>query len=31
MSAIGVGVDLVEVSRARAMLADKGAQRDRLA
>jgi holo-[acyl-carrier protein] synthase len=25
MSAIGVGVDLVEVSRARAMLADKGA------
>ncbi|MFN2570444.1 MAG: holo-ACP synthase [Gemmatimonadales bacterium] len=26
MSAIGVGVDLVEVSRARAMLADKGAQ-----
>ena len=26
MSAVGVGVDLVEVSRARAMLADKGAQ-----
>ena len=25
MSAVGVGVDLVEVSRARAMLADKGA------
>ncbi|HEV8265151.1 MAG TPA: holo-ACP synthase [Gemmatimonadales bacterium] len=25
MSAIGVGVDLVQVSRARAMLADKGA------
>ena len=26
MSAVGVGVDLVEVSRARAMIADKGAQ-----
>lgn len=26
MSAVGVGVDLVEVSRARAMLVDKGAQ-----
>jgi holo-[acyl-carrier protein] synthase len=26
MSAVGVGVDLVEVSRARSMLADKGAQ-----
>lgn len=25
MSAVGVGVDLVEVSRARAMIADKGA------
>src|SRR5213075_3321232 len=26
MNAVGVGVDLVEVARARAMLADKGAQ-----
>ena len=26
MSAVGVGVDLVEISRARAMLADKGTQ-----